>query len=436
MKLLWVSIINNNRYRKYQFSFYVSATLASILFLFFMNVTTSLEIIFENILEENYQAKEIIVYSFKWDEEYVNQYKVNINNNIINLINQNEFVDQTSVKYRIMNELVTFKVQSFSSPIEATIKGVDTNYATFSKTEVTFAQKEFRLLDEIIVYGRDFSDKDVRSSLIDENFVYSLGINNPMDVIGTEIEIFYNGKGVIKTEIIGVFDYRLGSQPDWILKQDYPGAGQIDLNGWNSPIIVSSDVIHYFPLEITNDINSGQQMVIFDVKNLKDVETIVHLIKGYTNNDIRSSLQGAIEMITKLNNISVFAFIMSSVILTISFISIFNTTLSKVYLQKKFLKMMIVMGYTKNNIIIVYLFDHIITLLKTIITYVLLIYLITFLTEFILKPYYSSLITSIKNVFIIDIKIVLLYTMLLTLSTSLITIFSTYIQAKRYLNLS
>ena len=102
MNLLRLSAINNKRYKRYNRSFHISAILASILILFFIGITTSVKLVFANIFEDNYRAKEITVYSFKWDDEFVHQYKASVDCNVIALLARNESVEQISVKYRIM----------------------------------------------------------------------------------------------------------------------------------------------------------------------------------------------------------------------------------------------------------------------------------------------------------------------------------------------
>ena len=98
MNLLWLSAINNKRYKRYNRSFHISAILASILILFFIGITTSVKLVFANIFEDNYRAKEITVYSFKWDDEFVHQYKASVDRNVIALLARNESVEQISVK--------------------------------------------------------------------------------------------------------------------------------------------------------------------------------------------------------------------------------------------------------------------------------------------------------------------------------------------------
>ena len=433
MNLLWLSAINNKRYKRYNRSFHISAILASILILFFIGITTSVKLVFANIFEDNYRAKEITVYSFKWDDEFVHQYKASVDGNVIALLARNESVEQISVKYRIMDEAFALSVPSVPFLVPATIYGVDVDYSTFSKTEVLAVQEEYGMTGEPVVCGRDFNPADVRSALIDENFVYAMGIMDLNAVIGEKFGLFYDNEEAVIVEIIGVFDYRIGCFPEWDNRDYIPDPNFSELSGWVGPIIVSADVMDYFPDEVTNDVLSGQQRVIFDVKNLKDVEAVCHLIEGYTNNDMVSSLRGVKKAISVMKNISVFAFIISGVIAVFSLACVFNSIVSRMRSQRKFLKMMTVMGYTRGSVVRIYLFGHFITLLKIIITYALLIYLITFIVEYALKPHYASLSASIKNAFIIDFKIVLLYTLVFIIITSLVTALSAYVQTGKYL---
>lgn len=237
-------------------------------------------LVFANIFEDNYRAKEITVYSFKWDDEFVHQYKASVDRNVIALLARNESVEQISVKYRIMDEAFALSVPSVPFLVPATIYGVDVDYSTFSKTEVLAAQEEYGMTGEPVVCGRDFNPTDVRSALIDENFVYAMGIMDLNAVIGEKFGLFYDNEEAVIVEIIGVFDYRIGCFPEWDNRDYIPDPNFSELSGWVGPIIVSADVMDYFPDEVTNDVLSGQQRVIFDVKNLKDVEAVCHLIEG------------------------------------------------------------------------------------------------------------------------------------------------------------
>lgn len=119
---------------------------------------------------------------------------------------------------------------------------------------------------EPVVCGRDFNPTDVRSALIDENFVYAMGIMDLNAVIGEKFGLFYDNEEAVIVEIIGVFDYRIGCFPEWDNRDYIPDPNFSELSGWVGPIIVSADVMDYFPDEVTNDVLSGQQRVILMLK--------------------------------------------------------------------------------------------------------------------------------------------------------------------------
>ena len=415
MKIFWLARIINDRYKKYSRNYYISITLASILILFFISISNSINIVYNSMAEENYYIKQITLESFLVDEG--NKYTKNdIDNNTIDIIVANDYVDQISVKHQLSHsDTINISHNNYIIPIDSLIKGTDPKYSTFSKTEINIIREEYGSNNNVILAGRNFQEGDTNSTLIDENLVYILGYDNVNDIIGKKIKIT---------------SFRLKNLP----QSDYD---DIRKTGWANPLILSMDVISSFSKEINNDrfMFSGQKEIILDVKSVRNVEDVYNLIDKYTDNLINSSLQESKKTIIQLDNISIFALVISSIILIISFISIVNGCISKIYIQRKFLKMMLVIGYSIMDIVKVYILDNIITFFKSAITFISFIYIITFIIEVNLKPYYTVMATNLNNTFIANFYTVSVYTLTLFILTTLITFISTFNQVKKHLDM-
>ena len=433
MNIYLLSKINNQRYKKYLRGFYITTTLASLLFLFFISITKSIKLIYVNVAEENLLAKQIIIRSYKNDETG-NLFKEEIDSTLIEYISKENNVDQTCVKYQLVSDFMNLSIDDLTIPTHY-LPGVDPNYFTFCKLDHINIENNYGKIDRIFLAGRDFQQSDEKKAIIDENFVYFLGYQDVNDILGKKINISKFNETVEDIIIIGVFDYRYGSSPGNLIKNwtSMQRESIIDY-GWAKPVILSKDVIDSFSEEFFNIWVTGQQEVVFDVKSINDVDSIYQLAKNYTNNIIHSSMQENKKIINQLENISVLIFIISALIMTVSFISIFTSTINKIYTQRKFLKMMFVMGYTIKNIVKMFIFSKLIILKNIFFTYTIIIYSITIYLEFLLKPYYSIITPNLNNVFVIDFFDIVLYTFALFAVSLIITIFTSWFQIKRLLN--
>lgn len=436
MKIFWLARTNNSRYKKYSRSYFFSLTFASILFLFFISISCSIQKIYNSVTEEDFYLKQIKINPYILDENDKPSKSI-IDDNLINILSNNDYVDQVSVKHILLqSKNITIEHNDYNVPIISWVDGVNPKFKTFSKTEVDEVKKEYGFNGDIIIAGRDFNKEDKKSTLIDENFVYILGYSNVFDIVGTKIKITRGNEIVEDITIIGVIDYRFGPSPS--SRFDAPPHTDFEYireTGWYHPLILSSDVINTFTSENINNrlMSTGQRSIFIDVLSIRNVEYVYDLISKYTNNSVESQLQDSRAAIEQLDNISVFILIFSSIILIISFVSLVNSAISKVHAQKRFLKMVMIIGYNKQDIIKLYVYDHLITFIKSSIIYIGSIYLITIMLESILQPYYTLMTSNLSSVFIVRFDTICIYTVLLLVVTILITFITTNTQVTKQL---
>ncbi|MDD3382461.1 MAG: hypothetical protein PHT83_03060 [Bacilli bacterium] len=453
MNLYYLARMNNNRYKKQTRIFFISVILSSFLFLFFIAISGSVKFMINTVNEENYELKKIEILS----SEYFNMATPDGFLETDNLLVENTFlenlvlrpeVDEISVKYHLNRKISNPFSESFKLYFEEcemivhSIEGVDSKYATFSNFELKNTIEGYEDFDNSIVKGNDFQNSSFKSALIDEYVALKMGYFNLDDVIGKTITIEINGITVEDIQIVGVFSYRLGQSKNLSLTAKPP-----EIPGYSfpydapesfyasSPLIVTKDIIENLAEEdnIRSNYYAGQKKVVVETKSVYDVEPIINLIEQrYPNNDISSTLLDMTEEIETYRNISIFFFIMSSVILLVAIFSIFNSLISKMFIQRKFLKMLLIMGYTIKDIVKVYLIDNLIVLFKSIIVYVLLTYFATLFIESKLKNSYRTLYEDANNIFIARIEVIAIYSFILILITTLIVVLVARKQSIKY----
>ena len=183
MGLFWLAEKLGKRYHKYSRGFTINAVGASYLLLFFLTLSSAIVGIVNHLSEDDLRIKQIIISSFIESDDGSSR-REDLTDETLQLISEIEGVDQISVKYNVVDPDLTMKISSIEVPIRNKIDGVNEQYAVFDRMQIHNANDEYGFDGNPIIAGRSFGIGDVSSAIVDENFVYILGYENPNDILG------------------------------------------------------------------------------------------------------------------------------------------------------------------------------------------------------------------------------------------------------------
>jgi len=410
--------------------FELTAILASILFVLVFTISQGLNEVVNNISEDNLYIKTILVDTFYEKSNGISIRSV-FSSTDVQILASNEGVNSVYLRYSVESDEMNIYIDEQTIGIRGQIAGVDETYSIFSETYRHYVFENYQFYDNPIISGESLSPHNPFSAILDENFVYKLGYTDVNEIIGATFSISNGTKRVDNITIVGVFDYRYGTNPGLNLSGQGDSLDSLRIYGTLCPFVVTHDVVQSLSSEL--DETNGQQYLLVYANSIKDVEPLYRNIYSNFENDISCSLKESQEIVYTISNVSLLVLLISSIVFIVSILSIITGLFSKIYTQRGFIRMMSIMGYTTKDILVVYLYEHIITLLKLDFAITFFSYSVTIINEYLMKPFYQVVSSGLSNVFIINISDLLLYCLLFN-SISVILVFLTLvIEIKSYM---
>lgn len=430
MNLLWLSTRIFRRYQKYSKAFELTAFFASILFLLVLTISQGLSKVVSNVSEDNLYIKTIMVDSYYEKSDGV--YTKNIFTSAdLQLLSRLEGVKSIYLRYSIESEDMNLSLDGHTIRIRDKITGVDEEYSIFSETNRKHVLDNYHFSDDPIISGVALTSQNTMSAIMDENFIYKMGYENTADVIGSTFTISIGSKYVENILIIGVYDYRYGTNPGMRLLGQGDSLRNLSNYGTLCPFIVTHDVIQSLASDL--DETKGQQFILVYTNSIGDVTPTYDYIYSNFKNDISCSLIESQEIAERMDNVSKLIILFSSIVFLVSMMSVITGLFSKMYTQRGFIRMMSIMGYTSKDILKVYLYEHIIALIKLDFIIAIFAYGLSFISEYLLKPFYQAVANDLNHVFIVDIKNLILFCIIFNVISIFLVSFTLLFKVKSYM---
>lgn len=231
----------------------------------------------------------------------------------------------------------------------SSVNGVDTNYSIYAESDVDAARQKKK--DDSINYlisGNLIKDNNANECMITEKLSKKLGIDNPKDMIGKEIEIiadksFANIKEKplnLKVKVVGVINEKV-NETDRV----------------TTTIGVADKINKFMKNNEYTYSKVGPTTINVNVKNASDVKTINEYIQkdlGYTT----FSLEDVAERVK-----SVFIVVKSilaiggAIVLFVAALGVINTMVMSIYERTKSIGVMKAVGASKGDIKAIFLVE-------------------------------------------------------------------------------
>lgn len=229
------------------------------------------------------------------------------------------------------------------------VNGVDTNYSIYAESDVDAARQKKK--DDSINYlisGNLIKDNNANECMITEKLSKKLGIDNPKDMIGKEIEIiadksFANIKEEplnLKVKVVGVINEKVN-----------------ETESVTTTIGVADKINKFMKNNEYTYSKVGPTTISVNVKNASDVKTINEYIQkdlGYTT----FSLEDVAERVK-----SVFIVVKSilaiggAIVLFVAALGVINTMVMSIYERTKSIGVMKAVGASKGDIKAIFLVE-------------------------------------------------------------------------------
>ncbi len=397
-KMLWISKKINQRYQKSTRNFSIGMILSSIMVLLLISISIATNQIFSQISEDNLDAKEIRIFNTKKDD-FGNTIPTEIDNQLLVSMNSHPDIDQIVHQTQLLGESYFIGIDGHDIQAGSYVNGIDVDYHSFTKKERSNLTSN--VMNSPIISGRDFESLDTKKALVDENFAISIGYEQVSSILGKTFTLSMGTVDIMQIEIIGVYTYQLGTVPTFLMSYNLVDfQNDILVYGYNSPFIYSDDIIQEMRLLVTDETTYNERAII-DVKYIKRVINVYEWIDGQVDNTLSSILQETQKMVDQMSIVIILLSMVIIAIVLISLLSIISHTVAKLIAQRHFLRMLILMGYSFKQIILIYTLELLYVMMKIIVIYTTITYLFSLIIEFLLKPSYQVLVPSLNNVFIL-----------------------------------
>lgn len=231
----------------------------------------------------------------------------------------------------------------------ASVNGVDTNYSIYGKSNVDSARQKKK--DDSIDYlisGDLIKDNNASECMITEKLSKKLGIDNPKDMIGKEIEIiadksFANIKEKplnLKVKVVGVINEKVNESDSVI-----------------TTIGVADKINKFMKNNEYTYAKVGPTTINVNVKNASDVKTINEYIQkdlGYTTFSLEDVAERVKSIFIVIKSILAIG---GAIVLFVAALGVINTMVMSIYERTKSIGVMKAVGASKGDIKAIFLVE-------------------------------------------------------------------------------
>jgi hypothetical protein len=401
-KITSVAKLNYKNYKYFSRNTCVNMIISSVLFLMITSFGLSIRKLHENYNYSNYELREVVITTDEYSK---------LTDDDLTLISLIPNVENVHVFYSLYpKEYMTISIDEYQLKSIYTF-GAHVNFSTFSQKDIL--KKNNGEYFEPIIFGRHFNGLDKKKAIIDENYTYILGYKNPQDILGKKLSISINSDIVDDIEIIGVHDYRLGSGGLNKLNDisEYERIDFLEFEYNLAPVILSHDVINLFNVnneDIVSD-RTGQFNVRVFVDSATNVSQVCNNISKITDNYLSSEILEIEQKAKSIKDLQIFTNTISFAILIVAFTSIANVLIIKIDEQKFLTKLMQIIGYSKKDIKLIYIYDNMIVYSKAIFISLAIAFAGSVILDMLLMEHYALISTIDRFLFIIDPLLLIVY---------------------------
>jgi ABC-type antimicrobial peptide transport system permease subunit len=406
-QLFRLARINHKNYKKLSRLTLTNIVISSLILLLVLSIGSGIDEVMRGVSEQKFEEKEVQIRGFIRNGAQTISNPVN-ESTITNIKNQMEV---HSVQVSSILD-VGQSIQLDDNTMQTNqLQFVNPNFSTFRHSFLMDRQKEYGEF-RAIVAGRDFSSQDKRSMIVDEALAHWLGYANPSTMIGKELLLRIGENSLQPVKVIGVHNYRLGVFANVVKKRSL------------SDVVIESkqmtDVMNY-PGYVSHDVladlaqatrESMETVVTVQAQKIPDVQPLVEYIRSVTNNALWYNQEGLNKLMDLMQNVQLVTLSIAVITLLVALLNMINMLVVKMIKQKKNIHIMSVLGFKKRQIVVMYIFDQLLILIKAIITYALLVFLITIAIDRLMYGSYSMLSDEITAPFVMDVSTFAIYTLL------------------------
>lgn len=393
-----IALLNYKNYKKISQNMMIVMTTASILVLMFLTIGKGLNKM-SNSYNDDISLREIVVY----------QDNLEISDNDLKKIHKLSHVSNIYNSYYIYcNDDYQFSIDGVSFTGTGELLGIDSNYSSFSLSDI-----DKKNVNPILV-GREFKQGDQNACIIDENYAYILGLNVE-DIIGEKVDLFYGDIIIKDIHIIGVYSYQYGfflNREDQM--NDYMRNYYIETNKNVSPFLLSSDIIMSLSQSsISINYQHNDPLVYVDrANNVSGVCKNIQDLLGLSTINLIDIIEKKALLISNVERIII---CIASILGFVAVVGMINSLIIKIDSKRTYTKMLYRLGYTKRKIKAIYLIENLLYGLKIIFISFIFCFLFSIALDMFMKNAYSQITSYKRFVFLIDIRFLLVYSVILLL---------------------
>lgn len=281
-----------------------------------------------------------------------------------------------------------------------------------------------------ILGGRSFKSEDTHKALIDENTCYILGYNELDDVIGKRITIRLNDVSIENIEIVGIFLSEFGSY----------GCELNHIDEDTKEVYLDSELCHPFLFsdDVILEASRSKDNILCDYENLclladntDNVKKISDEIYDVFQYDSSNSVVVIERKAENVNSICVFLYMISAIILMSSFVVASNALIIRINNQKRYVEMMIKIGFQRKDILLIYIIEYTTIAMKSVAIASVVSFVGSLVVDIPLSFVYSEISSMSRFVFLLQITDVIVVIISVALFIVALTFVASGIQLNR-----
>lgn len=410
--MLELGFISHKRYEKATRTVWILLSLSMIIFLVLRSISLGGQRFLEGLIEVDTEIKSIDVsYGYFQDMQYQRR---DLTKTSIDQIARLPGVDGIYTQFELIGPTSDLKYESKTIHMGNRIYMSYHQYETFERQNL-----ERNELNNPLVAGHALSAEGV---LISELVLLYWGITNYESLIGEMVTIDVSGD-LIQVKVDGIYNAYLGDDFfDESIRQTLLEQGGMNEQQLLTPIIIGESI--YQSLESSTLLDGTQRKITVIAKSIHDVLTIQAGIEAFLPNEVSSELILILELIDRSKQLDQVLVVFIGIVLIQSMLMLLSGIVTKIGNQMRFLQMLLTLGYQRKHMLMVYLVDYSILLLKTIVLSTILALGITFGIDQTLRDMYLSHTNLTNRIFLLDLQAyfsyVLFYIVVFYMSVTLV----------------
>ncbi len=385
-----LGLISYRRYQKTTKTVLILLILSSAIWLVFSALSQGGVTLVETLVDQRAETRTIdISYGYFNNQDYIRN---DLGASDFNYLNKLNGIESIYTRYELYGNQNYVELNNHTVYLNETLYASMASYEQFN-----YDMLNREGVNEILLAGDKLSDDGV---IISELMLLYAGIFDYDDVIGQNITLYIDQE-LFNVKVDGVYSAYLGdSYFDESLRQTLIDEKGIDNQMLLHPIILGYDLAKNISEDM--DIDLYQREVSIVANSIYDVEKLSNDISNFLPNELHSDMAQILSMIETIDQFrNVVGFLLVIVLLQCALILI-SAIFTKISNQKKYLTLMITLGYKKKDIFFQYMFDYAQVLIRALILGTIIAFFITLGIDLTMRDFYLVYTSNHSFMFMID----------------------------------